>query len=390
MENFVNEFKKGHTGCEIVSEIGRDTWRVEYKKYNRTAVLKKVNNAGVYEKLQKLNIKGIPEIYEIFEINNESYIIEECIEGLNLKEKLLFDRELSKNEVHNIISQLCDILDKIHGANIIHRDIKPSNIILTFDNQVYLIDFGIARNKNDYSSSDTTHLGTEFYASPEQYGFAQTDNRSDIYSVGKLMIVLLTGRESVLNIKAIPYSGVIKKCIAVDADKRYNSAVSLKRAVNIYYKKYFVISAAIIFSGVAVMLLFFVIMAGGNMYMRNYTEPVTEYTTDTAVTTAETTMETTTETTTETATEGETSVREMWEYIGKNGLIDIEFTTRDGGETTTEKAKEVYEEEGYDIGDGYSDDYYYAPEGNSGEEETENTPRYRGIMQNNYEIYGEN
>jgi hypothetical protein len=93
-----------------------------------------------------------------------------------------------------------------------------------------LIDFGIARIKSDTATEDTKHLGTEFYASPEQYGFAQSDNRSDIYSIGKLMLVLLTGKESAGNAHRLPYGGIISKCIRVDSKKRYHNVKDLQKA----------------------------------------------------------------------------------------------------------------------------------------------------------------
>ena len=229
MGNIADEFKKQYEDYDIISKIGLDTWQIRLKSYDKIAVLKKVDNPHIYKRLMPLKIKGIPLIYNIFEKENESYVIEEYINGSNLSELLSSKGSIDKRDTKDIILRLCDILSAIHNEDIIHRDIKPSNIIRTPHGEVYLIDFGIARTKNEKTSKDTRLLGTEFYASPEQYGFAQTDCRSDIYSLGRLMIVLITGRESTEGINKIPYSKIILKCTQIDASKRYGSVETLKR-----------------------------------------------------------------------------------------------------------------------------------------------------------------
>lgn len=77
----------------------------------------------------------------------------------------------------------------------IFRDLKPANVMLTPDNELFLIDFGIARFHTPGKTRDTTPLGSPGYAPPEQYGSAQTDQRSDIYSLGATLQTLLTGRD---------------------------------------------------------------------------------------------------------------------------------------------------------------------------------------------------
>lgn len=230
MANLVEEFKKSYDDYEIIAPIGRDTWQVRLKNYDKIAILKRIDNPDIYKKLQSLKIPGIPPIYNVFDKDGAFYVIEEYINGSNLAEIIASRGSLPAGEVKSIVLKLCNILAPLHSAGLVHRDIKPSNIILTSANEIYLIDFGIAREQNADASRDTRHLGTEFYASPEQYGFAQTDNRSDIYSIGKLMLVLLTGKEDADNIKGIPYSRIIARCTEVDSAKRYADVKALKKA----------------------------------------------------------------------------------------------------------------------------------------------------------------
>lgn len=233
MGNYVDEFKKAYDEYEIISSIGRDTWQIRLKSYDKIAILKRIDNPDVYKKLQSLKISGVPTIYNVFDREGVFYVIEEYINGSNLDDVIASRGSLSAGEVKSIVVKLCTILAAVHSAGLVHRDIKPSNIILTTGNEVYLIDFGIAREQNADASKDTRHLGTEFYASPEQYGFAQTDNKSDIYSIGKLMLVLLTGKENADSIKGIPYSRIIARCIEVDSTKRYADVKALKAAFGV-------------------------------------------------------------------------------------------------------------------------------------------------------------
>lgn len=103
---------------------------------------------------------------------------------------------------------------------IIHRDIKPENIFYD-GKQVYLFDFDIARNYIENQKRDTAVLGSQGYAAPEQFGFYQTDIRSDIYSLGVLYHVLLTNKlPRDYDLQGIE-KRIIDKMIAIDPQGRY-------------------------------------------------------------------------------------------------------------------------------------------------------------------------
>ena len=116
-------------------------------------------------------------------------MMEEYVDGPSLGAADLPERRFLQ-----ITRELCTVLAFLHGKGIIHRDIKPSNILLARDGHIRLIDFDAARMPRDNLEQDTKLLGTRGYASPEQYGFAQTDERSDIYSLGVTLGQLLEGR----------------------------------------------------------------------------------------------------------------------------------------------------------------------------------------------------
>lgn len=184
----------------------------------------------IYESIKNINSKNIPKIYEILENEDKLIIIEEFINGDTLQTILEKENKLKESEVIKYMISLCDVLNEIHSLNppIIHRDIKPANIIMSNDNVLKLIDFDISRTYKEGESLDTTLLGTKGYASPEQFGFDQTDCRSDIYAMGVMMNVLTTGKHIKEELNNTLLKDIIKKCTHISAEKRYDNVLDLK------------------------------------------------------------------------------------------------------------------------------------------------------------------
>lgn len=143
------------------------------------------------QQLQQLATQvNIPEILEI-EVNEHNITTyERYIDGLTIQEMIDNQKFITKQQLDSYVHQLTVILQAIHQSNIIHKDIKPDNIVVK-DNIIYLIDFNISRMYKQTQSKDTQLFGTEGFASPEQYGFSQTTEKSDIYSLGKTIQQML-------------------------------------------------------------------------------------------------------------------------------------------------------------------------------------------------------
>lgn len=143
--------------------------------------------------------KGIPHFYEHLTDPENWYLVMEHVKGQTLEEYLQKQRGeyLNESEVRQIGFKLAQIMQELHHAtpSVVFRDLKPANIMILPNHDLYLIDFGVARNFTFGKTRDTTPLGSPGYASPEQYGKAQTDRRSDIYSLGATLQTLLTGRD---------------------------------------------------------------------------------------------------------------------------------------------------------------------------------------------------
>ena len=185
-------------------------------------ILKRINFTGLpYQKLKENPHQLWAKILFFSEGENESIVVEEFINGETLDGKTL-----TESEARQLLNQICDGLKVLHSMRIIHRDIKPSNLILQAGGIVRLIDFDAARIFKSGQTEDTIFLGTREYAPPEQYGFGQTDPRSDIYSLGVAFQKLL-GRNCRGDLKRI-----LLKCTEIDPRRRFYSAMDLKRALN--------------------------------------------------------------------------------------------------------------------------------------------------------------
>jgi len=207
---------------------------------NRIYVKKNLSvyNKAIYNQLRTLDIYGIPKIYECFEDDDFLYVIEEYIHGETLGYVLHQGRVYTDEMILKLVMGICDVLENLHGQNppIIHRDIKPSNIMITNDGLVKLIDFNAAKIIDEDKTQDTVLMGTENFAAPEQFGFRQSDARTDIYALGVLMNVLSCGEFPRDEIAKGKLHDIIEKCCMLNPDDRYSSVLELENAIAKKYK----------------------------------------------------------------------------------------------------------------------------------------------------------
>lgn len=221
----------------LASQKGRETFLVREKSTGRFAIAKCYDTSAFDITLNEVvrndyDYKGLPRFIKQYKADSCVCIVREYVQGKSLGE-LVRECELAQTQIVDICLKLCDILIFLHHLDspVIHRDIKPENIILTPENEVYLIDFDIARIVNPEADSDTVFFGTRGYAPPEQYGFSQTDAKADIYSFGVLLRFLLTGSVKANGKICIykPLQRIIDKCTAFSPEKRYADMKSVKR-----------------------------------------------------------------------------------------------------------------------------------------------------------------
>ena len=205
-------------------------WRAIDQDSNQKVILRELSRFNpVYEELKKYNFSICPEIYFYTQGESSSTVIEQYIEGSTLADLLAQNYEFSPQQIQQMLSRLCHGLKELHKCGIIHRDIKPANLILQnpeLPESLYLIDFDAARLISGHKATDTALLGTRGYAPPEQYGFSQTDARSDIYALGCTFKEILGPQ---YHGRLIP---ILNKCCAIDPQARYQNVDKLLKALN--------------------------------------------------------------------------------------------------------------------------------------------------------------
>lgn len=189
-------------------------------------------NAEIYKSIRRSRFYGVPRVIDIYPENDYFVLIEEYICGKSLRQMLDGGYDFTADFVKRLVYFLCRTLSPIHKSGIVHRDITAANVLYSDSGEFYLTDFGNARIHKQNQSTDTEFIGTQDYAAPEQFGFGQSDRRTDIYAIGVLMNVLLTGGKFPTERK---YRGslarVIKRCTAVKPRDRYASVSRLRRGL---------------------------------------------------------------------------------------------------------------------------------------------------------------
>ncbi len=198
-----------------------------------------------------LDHTNICTIYEVDETDNDQlYIAMACYDGETLKDKI--ERSpLKVDDAINITTQIALGLSKAHEKNIVHRDIKPANILITTDDTVKILDFGLAKLRGLTKLTKTgSTVGTAPYMSPEQAKGETVDHRTDIWSLGVVLYEMLTGQlpfkgdyeqaiaYQITNVTPEPVTGlrsgiplelerVVNKCLEKNPDERYQTASDL-------------------------------------------------------------------------------------------------------------------------------------------------------------------
>ena len=245
---------------KILNVIGRGGMSVVYlamnERVNKQWAIKEVRKEGgrdlqmdqkEIEMMKKLKHPHLPSVVDVIEHRDCLLIVMDYIEGRSLQDLLAEQGALPQEQVLSWAGQLCEVLSYLHTREpaIIYRDMKPANVMLKPDGNIMLIDFGAAREYKPRNLKDTVSLGTRGYAAPEQYErTGQSDERTDIYSLGVMLFQLLTG-ESPHALRPIGQinpsfssglEAIIQKCTQIKKENRYQSCMELKYALEHYWE----------------------------------------------------------------------------------------------------------------------------------------------------------
>ena len=222
MENLKEEYFLWN--YQKLTDLGKDTALVKDRQSGEISVCKHITgNEEVFKKLCGIKCRSLACVTNVFEFENGSYALLEYAPGKTIKSIIESGRLFSEKETAFIVSELCDGLAVLHANGIIHRDVTAANVVISQSGEVKIIDYGIARLPRTDANKDTHILGTAGFAAPEQFGFAQSDERTDIYSLGVLINVMLTGEFPTDEICTGFFADTVKRCVSIEASKSFRS-----------------------------------------------------------------------------------------------------------------------------------------------------------------------
>ena len=185
------------------------------------------------QRIARLRHPGIVPVFDVGRQDGRVFLVSDFIDGQNLAQ-FIRDGGQTANESARIISAVAEALQHAHDEGFVHQDVKPANILLNSDGVPFLTDFGIAATVDELRLTPARH-GTVNYMSPEQAAGGDVDARSDIFSLGIVLFEMLAGSPD----RSRPYpkktplrlKRVCEKCLALDRDKRFQSASELSTAL---------------------------------------------------------------------------------------------------------------------------------------------------------------
>ena len=201
---------------------------VKHKSLGKYMVLRQFDNiVPVYDFLNFINFENLPLVYESRHLDDGQIVFEEYIDGLSVAE-VLENGTYTYGGARKVLYDICDALKILHLNGFVHRDIKPENIMISKNGVVKLIDFNASRTIKSNASKDTVQIGTIGYAAPEQLGLSQSDTRTDIYALGVLLNVMLTGEHPSKKLAKGRAGKIILKSTQIDPKSRFKNVDEFK------------------------------------------------------------------------------------------------------------------------------------------------------------------
>ena len=208
----------------LSNKNGATVMRLRNKKLGKDIVLKcYAAVVPAYEILKTIRHENLPEILDSVLCEDGHVVLEEFIDGISVADVA---GKYTYRGAKAVVTGVCKAVQSLHDRKIIHRDIKPENILISAKGVVKLIDLNASRIPKG-KDKDTVLLGTIGYASPEQFGVGESDERSDIYAIGVLLNVMLTGEHPSKCLAKGRAGKIVQRCTQIDPNSRYSSAFEL-------------------------------------------------------------------------------------------------------------------------------------------------------------------
>jgi len=199
-------------------------------------------NAAAWAAVMEVDDPLIPHIESLYRMPEELVVVYDYVEGESLFALVSREGALAPERAVRLVRDVCHAAGVLHQCGIVHRDITPGNVIVAPDGRAHLTDLGIARHEAPHKAHDTRVLGTLGFAAPEQFGFAQSDARSDVFAMGRLLGYVLSGLDpsseqyeaTLTNSALVPaaLAAVVARATSFEPSARYQSAHELDEALS--------------------------------------------------------------------------------------------------------------------------------------------------------------
>lgn len=230
-DNYLAELSKSYSLVSVLSTNNNcKVLRMRNKANGRDIVVRSMSEGvAAYGFLYRIKHKNLPAVYDVINLADGQIVFEEYIDGLTIAQ-IMETGPYRKGGAQKVAKEICHALYLLHLNGIVHRDIKPENVMVDNNGRVVLIDFNASRQVSN-AGKDTVIMGTIGYASPEQLGISQSDARTDIYAMGVLLNVMVTGKHPSERIARGRVGKIVRKCTNVNPSDRYQSAKKLYEAL---------------------------------------------------------------------------------------------------------------------------------------------------------------
>ena len=233
--NLENELKLSY--YKVLAPLSEEhrVYLVMDQRSKRVCVKKEmqVYNAQVFRLIKANPVKNMPQIFEVIEDAGRLITVEEYIQGITLKKYIEENGPMSEETAAHFALILCRTVQQLHSFKpaVIHRDIKPENIIIN-NESLYLLDLNAAKCAGTRAGQDTVLIGTPGFAAPEQYGFTPSDERTDIYAIGRVLNFMVTGKLPPEEKAKGRIGRIVQKCTQMEPGRRFKSAAEISAALS--------------------------------------------------------------------------------------------------------------------------------------------------------------
>ena len=219
------------SGLRLVRSLGKKEntlWLAETPEGERRILRRYAGTDVPCRALAESEAPQLARVYACYDANGDTISEEEYVDGTLLSD-LLRRKLLSEAQAAAVIREICLGLQTLHSLGFVHRDVKPENVMLTQQGRVVLLDLDAAAPVMGTPDTNTRLLGTAGYAAPEQFGFARCDVRADIFALGVLLNVALTGEHPAVRLAEGRLGRIVRRCTNTNAAQRYANIDALLR-----------------------------------------------------------------------------------------------------------------------------------------------------------------